>query len=566
MKNSAVSLNSSQGGKPGEAANYEKITSSLPEPLAELCNTGLPKLNQSLELGLDIEALIPEKKVEDAVQQEVEDPEIDTMSKKTLLIIAVILVLMCTAVICTAGRTYTAVLPFYLDAESVDELTVGIEQEALSVEVTDLRLENGRLSVSVLAHEPGRAFVEVYEHGNAVWMSRFIVHRFGFVTQGSYFGNCRGAVVIPAAASFFIALLLLTCVRRYREGMRETLYQYRNVKNLSLIIYFGFLLAGQLLFMFRTGGLDEAASNLLGASKILAMVALPVAVPVSLLVTASNIRLMKLEGRSWRNMLACILGILICLGSLFPAALGEYLQRADFVDVHNQSGWALYAEMAVENTITVIVTYLECVLLGTIILSLKAARAVPAFDKDYILILGCKVKSDGTLTNLLKGRADRALEFAGMQKKATGKDICFVPSGGQGRDEVISEGEAIRNYLLGEGVPEERILTEDRSSNTEENFRNSLELIRRRSGGAEAKVAFSTTNYHVFRSGIIAYSQGVRAEGIGSRTRSYFWINAFVREFIATLHSGRRTHLGVIAVMIAVMLAMIVIVLFSNVL
>ena len=69
------------GGKPGEAANYEKITSCLPKEMAELCNTGLPMLNQSLELGLDVEALIPEKKAEDAVQQEAEDPEIDEPDK-----------------------------------------------------------------------------------------------------------------------------------------------------------------------------------------------------------------------------------------------------------------------------------------------------------------------------------------------------------------------------------------------------------------------------------------------------------------------------------------------------
>ncbi|MBR0131048.1 MAG: hypothetical protein IJM08_07070, partial [Firmicutes bacterium] len=68
------------GGKPGEVSNYEKITSCLPDYMMDLCNDGLPKLNQSLELGLDTEALVPKKEAEDAVQQEAE-PEIDEIDE-----------------------------------------------------------------------------------------------------------------------------------------------------------------------------------------------------------------------------------------------------------------------------------------------------------------------------------------------------------------------------------------------------------------------------------------------------------------------------------------------------
>ena len=194
------------------------------------------------------------------------------------------------------------------------------------------------------------------------------------------------------------------------------------------------------------------------------------------------------------------------------------------------------------------VAYLECMLIGTIAVAYRAAKRIPSFDKDYILILGCMIKKDGTLTNLLKGRADRAVEFAEMQKAATGKDIIFVPSGGQGSNEVISEGQAIKNYLLGIGIKEESILAECESANTYENFRNSAKLIRERSGDA-ANIAFSTTNYHVFRSGLYASKQGIKAEGIGSRTKSYFWVNAFVREFIAMLHSERKKHAAVMIIL-----------------
>lgn len=41
----------------------------------------------------------------------------------------------------------------------------------------------------------------------------------------------------------------------------------------------------------------------------------------------------------------------------------------------------------------------------------------------------------------------------------------------------------------------------------------------------------------------------LNAEGLGSPTKAYFWINAFIREFIATIHTQRKKHLKVIAVL-----------------
>ena len=124
----------------------------------------------------------------------------------------------------------------------------------------------------------------------------------------------------------------------------------------------------------------------------------------------------------------------------------------------------------------------------------------------------------------------------------------------------------MRRYLMERGVPEDRILPEDRSANTYENLRNSAALIRERDPEGEPKIAFSTTNYHVFRAGMLGWSQGIRAEGLGSRTKRYFWINAFVREFIATLYSERRTHLLVMAGLTVIILFLVAIIYVSRLL
>ena len=286
-----------------------------------------------------------------------------------------------------------------------------------------------------------------------------------------------------------------------------------------------------------------------------AIILLPIIFIVSILVILSNISLIRKEGFNVRNMLGIILGIFLCVFTNLPDIMYKVLNNATWIDIHNQNGIGLYIYNLVEAIINITTTYIECILIGTIIMGIKAAKHIPEFDKDAILILGCKIKKDGTLTNLLKGRVDRAIEFSKMQKEKANKDILFVPSGGKGSDEVISEGQAMKNYLLEQGIKEESILVDDKSQNTYENIKFSNNIIKEKI--ENAKIAFSTTNYHVFRAGCIASQQNLYIEGIGSKTKSYFWINAFIREFIATIVNEKKRHIGVILMIILVAIVLI---------
>ena len=240
--------------------------------------------------------------------------------------------------------------------------------------------------------------------------------------------------------------------------------------------------------------------------------------------------------------------------TILPGVVSDMLQRSTVIDVHYEGGTAMYVELFTTNAVFFIVSYLECMLIATIILAVKAARGVPDPDRDYMIVLGCRVAGDGKPTKLLQGRVDRALEFAGLQMKKTGKALRFVVSGGK---------EAMKNYLLSKGIAEESILTEDRSTDTRENMIFSSEIIKNDFGPGDPKIAFSTTNYHVFRFGIIASGQGILAQGVGSGTRSYFWINAFVKEFIALIYSERRNHIRVAAALLILVLALVMIVWYS---
>ena len=148
---------------------------------------------------------------------------------------------------------------------------------------------------------------------------------------------------------------------------------------------------------------------------------------------------------------------------------------------------------------------------------------------DFIIIHGAGLM--GTqLTPLLKGRADRAIDVWTQQGK-TGRFVC---SGGQGADEAISEAEALRRYLVSQGVPEEQILLEDRSTTTLENLKFSKKIMDEAAGGQPYLCALVTSDYHVLRALDYSRKAGIaKAEGIGSRTSGYYWPTATIREFIA---------------------------------
>ena len=485
------------------------------------------------------------------------------MKRKHLILIGLALLLVCFALLSVLSRNYVYEIPLYGEPLTADECNVTFPSDIVSLR--GKTVSDGVLRLTFHAEKYGKADFVVSARGEDLKMDTLYVHHLRQITANSYFGACTGGFIIPIATALYAALLFFSLLRRYRIDMRENMYRYQNVAELGVLVLLAALLLNQLLALPRFTALTDAVRGAMTSAGMLSMVMLPVAFVLSILITISNIRLMRREGRTWRNMLGCMLGILLCVSTIVPGALGEFLQRTTLVDVHNERGAWYYIELVVEQTIAAVVAYLECILIGTVISGFRAARHIPAYDKDYILILGCQIKRDGTLTPMLRSRVDRAMAFADMQKKAAGKELVFVPSGGQGSDEVISEGEAMRRYLSERGVPEAQILPETASKNTDENFRNSLALIRARENGKDANIAFSTTNYHVFRAGLLAAQQGIRAEGIGSPTKRYFWINAFVREYIATLYTERKMHILLLAALLLLTYAAIGIVYLSNV-
>ena len=70
-----------------------------------------------------------------------------------------------------------------------------------------------------------------------------------------------------------------------------------------------------------------------------------------------------------------------------------------------------FIKIFIDISLNSVLCYFYCITVATLYANIMAGRHKPSLDKDFVIILGCKIKPDGTLTPLLKGRVDKALEF-----------------------------------------------------------------------------------------------------------------------------------------------------------
>ena len=145
---------------------------------------------------------------------------------------------------------------------------------------------------------------------------------------------------------------------------------------------------------------------------------------------------------------------------------------------------------------------------------------------DYIIVLGAQMKPAGP-SAVLKFRLDAAYDYLTENEHT----ICIL-SGGQGSNEPCSEAEGMYQYLTEKGIPSERLMMEDQSTDTSENIAYSMELI----GREDVSVGIVTNNFHVYRGVRLAKAAGLQEVcGIAARSNVYFQLNNMVREFFGIM-------------------------------
>lgn len=161
------------------------------------------------------------------------------------------------------------------------------------------------------------------------------------------------------------------------------------------------------------------------------------------------------------------------------------------------------------------------------VMMIKAADDPPEAPAA-VIVLGCRVKENGP-SLMLRKRIEAAYGYL-----SENPDVICIASGGKGDDEPMSEAQCIKQELARMGISPDRIICEDRSVNTYENIRNSLEIID--SLGEERRAVIVTSEFHQLRASMIAKKQGLEAYSVSSATYLPLLPSYWIREWFAVAY------------------------------
>lgn len=159
---------------------------------------------------------------------------------------------------------------------------------------------------------------------------------------------------------------------------------------------------------------------------------------------------------------------------------------------------------------------------------------------DCIIVLGCKVKDDGTPSDMLKDRMKRAIEL--YEKGVAPKILMSGDHGQTSYNEVMT----MKQYAIDKGVPSEDIFMDHAGFSTYETMYRAKEVF-----GVE-KAIVVTQDYHMYRSLYIANELGIDAYGCPSVRYNYYGqtsrdireVAARCKDFVTTIFKPEPTYLG----------------------
>ena len=158
---------------------------------------------------------------------------------------------------------------------------------------------------------------------------------------------------------------------------------------------------------------------------------------------------------------------------------------------------------------------------------------------DYLLILGGNVIGADIPSPQLFERMKAAAKYL-----IENENVIAVPCGGCFREgQKKSEAMIIADYLISQGVDEGRIILEDKSTTTYENFEFAAEIIKSHSEKepSELSVAFLSSDYHIHRASVIAKHSGFVNCGKVSCSTPGKAMKRFAREYIVAFEMFYKT-------------------------
>ncbi|MCG7338179.1 YdcF family protein [Staphylococcus sp. ACRSN] len=157
------------------------------------------------------------------------------------------------------------------------------------------------------------------------------------------------------------------------------------------------------------------------------------------------------------------------------------------------------------------------------------ARNMNRVSYDKILVLGAGIFTE-EVTPMLAERLNKALDLYAQNPKSE-----IIVSGGQGKDEPISEALAMTRYLVKYGVPLNKITMENHSTSTYENIKYTKSLLPDHLL-INSKIVCVTSQFHIMRALRFGQKLQLKLTGVGSHTPYHFLEVALIRDFLALMY------------------------------
>lgn len=176
----------------------------------------------------------------------------------------------------------------------------------------------------------------------------------------------------------------------------------------------------------------------------------------------------------------------------------------------------------------VILLALAIILTETVFLIMATKKTINSDTRPVVLVLGCRVQ-DGRPSLMLNERINAAYSYL-----EESPDLLCIVSGGKGEDELISEAQCMFNELVNRGISPDRIIMEDKSTNTKENFLFSKKIMTDLNLGDS--VIIVTNNFHQLRAQMDASECGLTYGACPSKTSFFMLPSYYLRELVGILY------------------------------
>ncbi len=228
--------------------------------------------------------------------------------------------------------------------------------------------------------------------------------------------------------------------------------------------------------------------------------------------TFNGMYLLTVANMNLGHILTFILGICLILCSAFYKSISKITNKG------------------ILKVIKYCVIFLFCIELAlALFIAIYGETDNITYKEDAVIVLGAGVHGE-RISLPLKFRLDKAVEY-----HEKNPDAVIVVSGGKGYQEAISEAEAMEKYLLGNGVPENSIIKEDKSTSTIENMAYSKELLDTYFD-KDYDIVVITNNFHIYRGVSYAKDAGFKnVSHMSAHIRWYTIVPNYLRETLAVL-------------------------------